>query len=249
MFPLIGGLLSGGASLLGSIFSSNTSAQNTQAQIAASEQQQQTQNQFQEQMSNTAYQRASADMKAAGLNPMMMFGSGSAASSPSGSSIQAPMPQTKSALGDLGDAVSKAFSSALQVKTFDKMTEEIANLQTDRAKMEAATALTQQQTKTEEQDTLRGSNVNSLLGLKMPGARFSAKSAEDLLSMPDWLRKTLVIGGYGGDKVSDTLRPVTDLISSARDVRSLMPRRSTSEVTSSRTGESTFHDRWDGLYN
>lgn len=84
----MGGLLSGGASLLGGMQSNASSAASSRDQMS-----------FQERMSNTSYQRAVADLKAANLNPALAYMNGGA-SSPSGSSYTAT------------DALSPAVSSA-----------------------------------------------------------------------------------------------------------------------------------------
>jgi hypothetical protein len=232
MWPLIGGIVSGGASLLGSMFSSDTSAKNTQAQIAAQQQNQMEterfnaeqvgqQENFQQQMSNSAYTRASADMKNAGLNPMMMFGSGGAASTPSGSSAsvgtpQVPMPQTTSPLAGLGDAVGKAVNTAISAKTFEKMTEEIANIRTDSARMVAGTALTEQSTKTEEMETEKRAAEGVLTKYKIPGARVSAREAGAVEALPNWLRDIASQTGYLSDKGSKTADLIGSLVNSAR---------------------------------
>ena len=49
--------------------------------------------QWQEQMSNTAYQRAVSDMKAAGLNPALLYNNMSGATTPAGSSAAGQMAQ------------------------------------------------------------------------------------------------------------------------------------------------------------
>lgn len=276
MWPVLGGLITGGASLLGSIFSNQTAAQNSQ--IAANTSQMNNQQQieaqkemlgqteqfnaqeaektrsfqnsqvqqqevFQQQMSGTAYQRASADMKAAGLNPAMMFGSGSAASTPTGgagsgatASVGTPTvpqaqfapPQKANALAGLGDAVGKAFSSAVQTQTIDKMAQEMAN-------MKAQVNLTEAQTKSEakrpelivaQSDLTRadyrkriseGTREEALV----PKSVFEGTVAKDLLTMPEWLRRSAVIGGFTGNKISEMIAPV---ISSAGAVSRFMGR-------------------------
>lgn len=85
-----------GGSLIGGAFG----AEGQEAANAANAQQAHANREFQERLSNTAYQRAVADMKAAGLNPMLAYSQGGA-SSPGGSTA---------VMGNVGAAGAQAFS-------------------------------------------------------------------------------------------------------------------------------------------
>lgn len=245
MWNFLGSLVTGGASLLGGMFSSDTSAKNTQANIQMqretnqmSMEEAQRNRDFQQQMSSTAYQRASSDMQQAGLNPAMMFGSGGAASSPGGNvaSFGTAKSERTSPFAALGDAASKVVSSAVQLKTMDKMSDEMANLEVENTRLREQVKQVATQTATEAQRTklvsaeTKGVEQDTL-AKKLDRARqeWEAIKYLDLSGIPDAARKFGNIGSWAGGKISDTVSP---LLSSAKGVHGLLPKRSTRERSS-----------------
>lgn len=92
--------------------------------------------QFQEHMSNTSYQRAVADLEAAGLNPMLAYMNGGA-SSPQGSSAQ------------MINEMSGSFSSAMDAR---RASAEVKNLKEQNSKLKAETELTKELRRVAEMD-------------------------------------------------------------------------------------------------
>lgn len=104
MDPITAGMLVGGGGILANVLGQQSTNQMNMAMV-------QSQENFQENMSNTAYQRAEADMEAAHLNPMMMFGSGAPASTPGGAIAPLTSP-----LSSIGGALSKGADTAMALR-------------------------------------------------------------------------------------------------------------------------------------
>lgn len=133
--PGIGSLIGGGLSYLGQKSANTANAQQAAQQMAFQEASTKEQMDFQERMSNTAYQRGIADLKAAGVNPMLAYAH-AGASSPAGASSTGASAQMQNALGA---GVQSGFKGAMTSATIDQMEQQNRNLRATNEQIHAQT--------------------------------------------------------------------------------------------------------------
>lgn len=124
---LIGAAVSGLSSFFGTQSTNDANAANVAATNKANAEQAQLNRDFQERMSNTAYQRGMSDMRAAGLNPILAYQKGGA-SSPSGATATMQPFERKD---PIGPSVNSAVSAAQNVQALKNAAATEKNIDAD----------------------------------------------------------------------------------------------------------------------
>lgn len=211
MWPAI---IAAGAAVAGGLLGNSASAKQASNSLQAQELAQWRQNQFTDEMSRTAHQREVADLRAAGLNPVLSGTGGMGAPSPGGSGMSG------GAVGPQGDVLTGAATTAMAARRNEA---EVENLEAENKRIGEDTELKaaqrqytnqlrnvadfqgnlfRQQVMTEEEETKRRRWEAEIAGHSAAGARIEGDIDR---------------GGYGD--VTRRLNRLAPLVGSASQAR------------------------------
>lgn len=186
-----------GLSALGNIFGGMMSQQGQASANQANINLAREQMQFQERMSNTAYQRAMADMRAAGLNPILAYQKGGA-STPGGS-----LPNMANEMGGWGPALAGAVNSA---QSAFKTAADVGVAREMAPKLKAEEAVAQATVDRVKQDTATSASQQTL---NQAAAATQIENAKNLATQNDLIKAQIAVAGAEAGLKGRELEDVT----------------------------------------